>query len=252
MGIFFSLAAAVFSYMFIIAKRRNIVFHEMAINGKGKKNELSIFFISDIHRRTIDDKLLVKLQTRKFDCVIVGGDLAEKGVPPRRIEQNIKALSQLGPLFFVWGNNDREVGEQLIRNILERHGCIILENRAVSIPGHPNWMICGTDDPSSRKVDIDSTLRYIDRRKHSILVTHTPSVFKKVEQQYKPCLMLAGHTHGGQIRFGKFGIQEKGKFWMEEERAKLISNGYGTSTVPFRLGANPECHVIQIKYGDLQ
>ncbi|MFS0576720.1 metallophosphoesterase [Sporosarcina sp. 179-K 3D1 HS] len=230
------------------------MFHSMTVNAKdGKSNELSVFFISDIHRRKIDEKLLRKLRkTGQFDLVIIGGDLVERGVPLSRVEQNVKLLSQLGPLFFVWGNNDREVGEPLLRDILGRHGCTILENCAVPVPGHSDWMICGTDDPSSRKVDIDSTLRYIDRDKYSILVTHTPSVFRKVEQQYKPCLMLAGHTHGGQIRLGRLALQEKGKFWLEGERAKLISNGYGTSTLPFRLGADPECHIIKIMYGDLQ
>ena len=33
--------------------------------------------------------------------------------------------------------------------------------------------------------------------------------------------MLAGHTHGGQIRFGKYGLQDKGTFRLEKGRAKL-------------------------------
>lgn len=80
------------------------------------------------------------------------------------------------------------------------------------------------------------------------MVTHTPSLFRKVEQVYHPRLMLAGHTHGGQIRLGKWGLQEKGVFRLDGGRAKLISNGYGTSTLPLRLGAAPECHVIVINY----
>ena len=60
--------------------------------------------------------------------------------------------------------------------------------------------------------------------------------------------MLAGHTHGGQIRIGKLGLLEKGSFHTNSNQAKLISNGYGTSTVPLRLGAPAECHVITITY----
>lgn len=26
----------------------------------------------------------------------------------------------------------------------------------------------------------------------------------------------------------------------------LVSNGYGTTLVPFRLGAKPQCHIIDI------
>ena len=59
-----------------------------------------MFFISDIHRRKIDDKLLAKIQSaHEIDVVIIGGDLAEKGVPLTRIAKNIRKLAQLGRYF---------------------------------------------------------------------------------------------------------------------------------------------------------
>jgi len=239
--------------MFISARRRNVIYHNMDVLTDGHANKkLSVFFISDIHRRKIDDKLLAKVQsTHDIDLVIIGGDLAEKGVPLTRIAENIRMLAQLGPLYFVWGNNDREVGEEEMREIITRHSGEILDNESSAIPGHPRWGIAGTDDPSSRNVNIDSTLRFVNQYDNVILVTHTPSLFRKVEQLYEPRLMLAGHTHGGQIRIGKYGLQEKGTFRLDKGRAKLISNGYGTSTLPLRLGAAPECHVIVINYGEV-
>ncbi len=247
-----SLMIGFLAYMFMSARERNVIYHNMNVAaGSQADKRLSVFFISDIHRRKIDDKLLAKIKpAHEIDIVIIGGDLAEKGVPLARITENIRKLAKLGPLFFVWGNNDREVGEQEIRAIITRYGGKVLDNESVVIPGHPCWGIGGTDDPSSRNVDIDSTLRFVNQYENVILVTHTPSVFRKVEQLYKPRLMLAGHTHGGQIRFGKYGLQEKGTFRLEKGRAKLISNGYGTSTLPLRLGAAPECHVIEINYGE--
>lgn len=238
--------------MFMSARGRNVIFHNMKIKDDSLADKkMSVFFISDIHRRKIDEKLLAKVQSsQKIDLVIIGGDLAERGVPLTRITENIRKLAQLGPLFYVWGNNDREAGEEEIRGIISRYGGKILDNESVGIPGHSQWGIGGTDDPSSRNVDIDSTLRYIEQYENVILVTHTPSIFKKIEQFYQPRLMLAGHTHGGQIRFGKYGLQERGEFRLEKGRAKLVSNGYGTSTLPLRLGAKPECHVIVINYGE--
>jgi predicted MPP superfamily phosphohydrolase len=245
-----SLMIGFLAYMFVGARKRNVSYHNMNVaTGSQADKKLSVFFISDIHRRKIDDKLLAKIQpAHEIDIVIIGGDLAEKGVPVARIADNIRKLAKLGPLFYVWGNNDREVGEQEIRAIITRYGGKVLDNESVVIPGHPCWGIGGTDDPSSRNVDIDSTLRFVNQYENVILVTHTPSVFRKVEEFYKPRLMLAGHTHGGQIRFGKYGLQEKGAFRLDKGRAKLISNGYGTSTLPLRLGAMPECHVIVVNY----
>ncbi len=165
-----------------------------------------------------------------------------------RISKNIQNLASLGPVFFIWGNNDREAGEEEIRKILAEHGAIVLDNENCPIPGHPMWGICGTDDPSSGKVDIAAALRNIDRHAKVLVVSHQPAVLRKIEQLYRPTLMLAGHTHGGQIRIGRFGLFEKGAFQMIAGCGKLISNGYGTSTIPFRLGAKPECHVITINY----
>lgn len=247
-----SMMSGFLAFMFMNARQRNVIFHEMnAETGNHFNKQLTIFFISDIHRRKIDEKLLAKIRVNhKIDIVIIGGDLAERGVPLARIAKNVSHLACLGPLFYVWGNNDREVGEQEIRDILARYGGKILDNESAVVPGHSDWGICGTDDPSSRNVDIDSTLRTIQQFKEVIMVTHTPSLFRKVEQVYHPRLMLAGHTHGGQIRFGKWGLQEKGMFRLEGGRAKLVSNGYGTSTLPLRLGAMPECHVIVINYAE--
>ncbi|MHA6259615.1 metallophosphoesterase [Sporosarcina sp. CAU 1771] len=210
--------------------------------------ELNVFFISDIHRRKIDDKLLSKIGNVTIDLVIIGGDLAEKGVPISRISENIRKLSRLGPIYFIWGNNDREAGEIEIRNVINMCGGVILDNENAPIPGHPSWGILGTDDPSSRNVDIPATLKGIENYKKTILVTHTPALFGKVERIYHPDIMLAGHTHGGQIRIGKFGLLEIGSFKMKGNRAQLVSNGFGTSTLPLRLGAMPECHIIQIRY----
>ncbi|NYF24482.1 metallophosphoesterase [Sporosarcina sp. JAI121] len=249
-GTLVSLMIGFIGFMFVSARRRNVIHHSLDIVGEELQGKsLSVFFISDIHRRKIDDKLLAKVQTvRAIDIVIIGGDLAESGVPLTRIAENIRKLAQLGPVFYIWGNNDREAGEQEIRDIITRNGGKVLDNENVTIPGHPSWGIAGTDDPSSGNVDIDAALRYIDKYENVIFVTHTPSLFRKVEQMYQPRIMLAGHTHGGQIRFGKFGLQEKGTFRKENGRAKLISNGYGTTTLPLRLGAPPECHVIAIRY----
>ena len=165
-----------------------------------------------------------------------------------RISKNIRALSRLGPIYFIWGNNDREAGEEEIRKIIALWGGKILDNESTPLPGHPKWGILGTDDPSSRKSNIDATLRNVEQYEKTILVTHTPSLFRKVERVFHPDLMLAGHTHGGQIRIGKLGLLEKGSFEIDGGRAKLISNGFGTSTLPLRLGARPECHIIKINY----
>ncbi|MFS0687930.1 metallophosphoesterase [Sporosarcina sp. 179-K 8C2 HS] len=241
---------SLFAYMFFYANRKNVVHHSFSVQKECKdSNELSIFFISDIHRRRIDEHLLRKVQSfGPIDVVIIGGDLAEGGVPLSRIDRNVKRLSKLAPLFFIWGNNDREVGEVAIRNIIAKHRGIILDNTDATIENHPMWGICGTDDPSSGNVDVPTALKNAGKYSYLIVATHTPSLFRKVEMICTPELMVAGHMHGGQIRFGKFSLHPLGRFTEVDGKARLISNGYGTSVVPLRFGAAPESHVITIKY----
>ena len=168
-----------------------------------------------------------------------------------RIASNIRTLSKLGQIYYVWGNNDREAGEREIRNIMRRYRVIMLENENFSIPDHSSWGICGTDDPTSEKVDIEKALKDIDDYKHILVIGHQPRVLREIENRLSPTVatvMLSGHTHGGQIRIGKLGLLEKGSFHANSHHAKLISNGYGTTKVPLRLGAPAECHVITIFY----
>ncbi len=172
------------AYMYLFAKRKNVIHHSFSVQKNSQDcRELSIFFISDIHRRRIDGRLLKKVRSLGLiDIVLIGGDLAEGGVPLSTIDQNVERLSQLAPLFFIWGNNDREVGEEEIRKIIKKHGGIILDNSNASIDGHPLWGVCGTDDPSSGNVDVEAALRNAEEYTYLIVATHTPSLFRKVEK----------------------------------------------------------------------
>lgn len=241
---------AIVAYMFFYANRKNVIHHSYSVRkSKFEGKELSVYFISDIHRRRIDGQLLKKVRALgPIDIVVIGGDLAEGGVPLSSIDRNVEKLSRLAPVYFIWGNNDREVGEEKIRTIIEKHGGTMLENTDAVIDGHPLWGICGTDDPSSGNADVEAALRNKGKYLYLIVATHTPSLFRKVQELCNPELMVAGHMHGGQIRLGKYGLHPLGQFIEADGKARLISNGYGTSLVPLRLGAAPESHVITIKY----
>ncbi len=63
---------------------------------------VKIFFISDIHKRVISDSIIDEVKG-KPDLVIIGGDLAEKGVPLERVSANIEKLKTVGPVFLSGG-----------------------------------------------------------------------------------------------------------------------------------------------------
>ena len=81
---------------------------------------MKIFFISDIHRRKVSEKSYEQIQG-KVDIVIIGGDLTERE-SLERVKDNIIELKKLGPVFFVWGNNDYEVEVPLLDAMILNQG----------------------------------------------------------------------------------------------------------------------------------
>lgn len=216
--------------------------HEVPLPAVKRFEPIDLLFISDIHRRRIPEKMMEE----KADVVLIGGDLLEGGVPLARVEANLKKLSRIAPVYFIWGNNDRETDIEQLLDVFKRCGVEVLANRSVELAGNPHVKLVGNDyfgfDPDGLKrsfadVAADDTV---------IFATHTPFVFEQVEKKYAPHLLLAGHTHGGQIRFGPFGIYEKGSLRKRNGFVELVSNGFGTTHLHLRLGTQGEYHLLHL------
>ncbi|PIC63278.1 hypothetical protein CSV79_12740 [Sporosarcina sp. P13] len=240
-------ACSVLTYMFALAHQNRLMTHTVSIKDYSS-NTLNVFFISDIHRRRLSKRLIKQLSNKTIHAVIIGGDVAEKGVPLERVRGNMQMLASVGPLYYIFGNNDQEVGTEQLLKIVEEVGGVTLIDQTATIPLHPTWGVCGLQDPANGSVDMDKVVASAQWCEHTILAVHNPSLFRKIEGRMQPELMLAGHTHGGQIRLGTWGLQKKGKFQYTQTGARLISNGYGTTMVPLRLGAKSECHVVEVHY----
>ncbi|MFY4775950.1 metallophosphoesterase [Metabacillus sp. RGM 3146] len=210
-----------------------------------KSGQLTILFISDIHRRIISEKLLKQFPSQA-DIVLIGGDLAEKGVPLKRIRENVKKLSAYGPVAAVMGNNDFELEQDQLMTIFKEEKIHLLHNSAI-IAGKPEIQVIGLGEMKFNQDDLELGLKSANDKAFKILLCHNPNIIEKLRPEHNIFFCLSGHTHGGQIRFGKFGLYEKGKVFKRKETTILISNGYGTSKLPLRLGAPAEAHFITIK-----
>jgi predicted MPP superfamily phosphohydrolase len=209
--------------------------------------EIKLFFISDIHKREISAEMLQSIKG-EVDLVVIGGDLLEKGVPFKRVEDNIKKLKALGPCYFVWGNNDYEVNYRELDSLLLSNGVKILDNTAVSFESSEGDKVSllGVDDLSKKRDQLDLALSDAKDDSFKILVSHNPEITKKMKKEHRIHLVISGHTHGGQIRMGKWGLFKVGGVFELEVTKLFISNGYGTTQVPLRLGAPAETNLITI------
>lgn len=234
-------------YMFREAHLNIVRKHEFSFSNTLLEKPIRLFFVSDIHRRKINSSI-IKRMSNQVDLVIIGGDLLEKGVPLKRIEQNIKKLSSLGKVYFVWGNNDIEIEKKDLEALFNKWNVVVLKNSSVTVNHlQKEWALIGVDDLKTGKVDLDLAFQDVKQNTFKLLVSHNPRILKFLKEENGVSLVLSGHTHGGQIRIFGYGPYEKGKTHVYEGITQIISNGYGTTKIPLRLSARPETHYIEIK-----
>lgn len=236
-------------YMYKEAYENRVVYHELIFphfpEGFGK---IQIFFISDIHKRIIDDSIVTEVKG-KADMVIIGGDLLEKGVSLSKVKTNLMKLKEIGPVFFVWGNNDYEIDYHLLDAVLLEHGVKILDNTAAVFESEENerFVLLGIDDISQERDRLDLALLDAGSDGFKVLVSHNPKVMNQIQEEQHISLVLCGHTHGGQIHIFGFSPFKKGGIEKIENTLLFISNGYGTTKLPLRLGAKAETHLISLR-----
>ncbi|MEH7224251.1 metallophosphoesterase [Bacillus sp. JJ1566] len=214
--------------------------------------KITIFFISDIHRREVSEKIINEVKG-KADIAIIGGDLTEKGVPFERVKKNLQLIKSVGPTYFVWGNNDYEVDYRELDSLLLSMGIKILDNTAMFFESGKGEKLAllGIDDLKVGRSRLDlALLDAADEANFKILVSHNPEIKSELKPENNINLILSGHTHGGQIRFWKFGLYPKGGVEHKNGMTIFVSNGYGTSGIPLRFGAPAETHLITLQSSD--
>lgn len=244
------LGAGLLVYMWKMAFANNVLVQELDYDDFPEGfSSLSVFFISDIHRRVVTPEIISKVKG-KADIVVIGGDLTEKGVPFSDTAKNLELLASIGPCYFVWGNNDYETDYHQLDSLLLDKKIKILDNTAVtfeSSEGNGKIALIGVDEISGNRDRLDLAIGDAPSDGFRILVCHNPRITRKVKNEYHIKLILSGHTHGGQIRIFGWGLKEKGKLERTGKYDLLISNGYGTRKLPLRLGAPSETHLLILK-----
>lgn len=236
-------ALALLLFMARNAFSEKLVEKTVAVRADKPFEPFKLLFIADVHRRTIKADLI----DFPVDLIIVGGDLVEKGVPLQRVAENVKRLVAHAPVYFVWGNNDREVDETSLRKIFGHYGVVVLDDRSVPLLGNDRLKLVGFDHFAYKPDGLKNAFKDVNDQDTVLFVSHTPFDFWKVKGDYSADLLLAGHTHGGQIRIGPFGLFRKGSMKVKKDRVELVSNGFGTTTLHLRLGAQAEYHLLTIQ-----
>src|SRR5438093_9340952 len=228
-------------------------------------NGLVVAHLSDLHSRLYgarERRVVARLGESKPGLIVMTGDLAREGSDPAAIRQFLTALRDLHPTFGIWAVlgddehwNSLASSQDEARKFYSSAGVALLVNEGGRIGrGLDTLSLIGVDDPFSGFANLGAALRGMQRTPFAILLTHSPEIFMKADL-IKFDLVLAGHTHGGQVRLPGIGALwlpsgsepfESG--WFDGQYARMyVTRGIGTSTLPVRLFCRPELALITLK-----
>jgi predicted MPP superfamily phosphohydrolase len=188
------------------------------------------------------------------DIVCILGDLVIQGVaggrfvPPEAIASELAGLRAPAGVLAVLGNHDAWLDHDRVKRAVEHAGIRVLDDAAVRVDtsGGPLW-VAGVSDLWTRPHDMKAALAGVQAdRAPVLLLTHNPDIFPEVPDRVT--LTLAGHTHGGQVRFpfvgapvvpSRFRQRFAAGHVVEEGRHLFVSTGIGTSILPVRFRVPP-------------
>lgn len=224
---------------------------------------LRLLLLSDVHVGGPDmpparvRRIVGQINRLKPDIVLIAGDLVtDKRLATRYYshDEAIAPLAELRPrlaTLAVLGNHDHWRDAAAARLAFARAGIRLLENQAVQVGP---VAVGGLDDDFTGRADLPATLAALRPLKGpKLILSHSPDPF--ADPASDVFLMLAGHTHCGQIAPPLIGplstMSDYGRRYAcgivrEGGRTLVVSAGLGTSGIPLRLGAVPDMWLVEV------
>ncbi len=212
--------------------------------------------ISDLHvgqlmTKTQLEKVVQQTNRLEPDLIAITGDLTDGSIKKLLNETKpIKDLEARYGVYFVTGNHEYYSGVQSWVPAIENMGIQVLANESVKIQkdGQKFYLIGVNDHEAKRfdenhKSDFEQAFSGLDDNLKKILLAHQPLLVKDAAK-YNVDLVLAGHTHGGQIWPFNYLVYLQQPFlkgFYEYKNTKLyVNQGTGCWGPPMRLGSENE------------
>lgn len=215
----------------------------------------TILQLSDIHGRVgvFSWHRFLRWQAES-DVIAITGDLYSPTLSRARLAAQLDRLSARNGVYYISGNHDYRKGALAIEPWVP--GDRLLDNRVVSIErdGQRIWL-AGLPDFVKGRPAWDAVRQSLAQHDEpAVLLAHRPDAWLLPGVE-RVALILAGHTHGGQVRFPILGALVRhntigggyvsGRLDRPGHPVLITSRGLGTSELPLRFMARPE--VVRIR-----
>ena len=269
---------ALFAYMYSVAVRDPIIRRASIALPDWPANAppLKVMLISDVHVAGPDmpperlARIVAQVNAAKPDLVLFAGDfVSDKGLSTT-LYPGMAAMAPLAQLkaplgaVAVMGNHDHWRGLTEMAVALQAAHVTVLSNGAMRLGP---LIIGGIDDDFTHHSKVPETLAAMTRLSEDIsnphppakiILTHSPDVMPSLPISGEPgfaSLLLAGHTHCGQIvlpyygplsSVSRYGLRYNCGLIREDGKTLVVGAGLGTSILPLRLGAVPDMWLLTL------
>jgi hypothetical protein len=241
----------------ILVKRNELRFKTLPPLFEG----FTILHISDLHvdmNEVAMNRLIELVGSMQYDVCVLTGDYRGRTFGPfqpaldgiARVATHLKR-----PIYAVLGNHDTI---QMVPGLEAIDIRVLLNECEPIVRKDQRIYLAGIDDAHFFRVDnIEKAALSIPRGEFSILLSHTPEVYRQAAHANFD-LMLSGHTHGGQICLpGSIPIKLEAVLprrmgagpWQYRSMTGYTSVGAGSSVVPVRLNCPPEITLHNLRRG---
>lgn len=264
-GLFLAAISALAYARFIEPRILLTAEHDVELPGcfeRAGKARIAVF--SDIHIGLFGNALPARrvvgaVNAADPDVVLIAGDYVYF-LHPDRFAEAFAALARLkAPAFAVLGNHDLGLpGPDLggaLGKALPRLGLHLVDDRALKLSNSRFEIeLVGLSDAwtDNQKLSLLESQAGAPR----IVLTHNPQTARELRRGRKADLLVAGHTHGGQIQLPFItcwwtGLCGKNvAYGLREEKDALIFTTSGTGMVglPMRFRVPPRIDVLNVAY----
>ncbi|HZB47430.1 MAG TPA: metallophosphoesterase [Pyrinomonadaceae bacterium] len=157
-------------------------------------------------------------------------------------------------VYAVLGNHDNWVDAPLITDLFRAEGIQVLNNEGMRFEdaGASFWL-AGVNDTMVGLEDLPLALAGSRADEMKLLLAHNPVILRRAARA-RVDLVLAGHTHGGQVTWrnerdaaGRVRRRILRGLGRRGETQIYVTRGVGTVVLPVRYGCRPEVSLLKLR-----